>query len=317
MTEIDPLFLDGLLNNLSGQSERQTFAPLQAGVMGAGDLKVTAGAGQQELIVAGGAGFAQGNNVGVLDQGLYRVRNDAAKSSTIFEAGGPTAAALNPRLDQIVARVWDHATDGLGLRKWRLAVVPGAESSGVTLDNRTGFAALPANCLLLADVVTRPGMTVYPAVDIRDRRPWARGAYWRTTRTSNAQGGDDYTTTSVPGGDVDQTNLRPRIECSGAPLRMIFRTGVANLTVGNSVRLGLGIDSVLQGGWPYHADQPAVGNIPGGYVFDALPTPGSHFIGPVWAVPNGGTGRLLARASVPFLVELTIEEIVRQNASNT
>lgn len=319
MAELDPLFLDGLAANLSGQSERQTFAPLQAGVMDAGDLKVTPGAGARELIVAAGVGFPRGNNAGVLDQGLYRIRLDTPKSSTTFEAGGPTAAGVNPRLDQTVARVWDYAADGNSgvFRKWRLAVVPGAESAGVTLDNRTGAAALPANCLLLADVITRPGMTVYPAADIRDRRPWARGAYWRTVRTSGAAGTDDYTTTSAAGGDVDQTNLRPRLECSGAPLRMILRAGVANLTPGNAVRLGLGIDGVLQGGWPYHADQPSAQNIPGGFVFDALPAPGSHFIGPVWAVPNGGTGRLLARASVPFLVELTIEEIVRQNASNT
>jgi len=45
--ELDPLFLDGLPNNFSGQAVRQAFASLQAGAMGAGDLKVTPGAGQR------------------------------------------------------------------------------------------------------------------------------------------------------------------------------------------------------------------------------------------------------------------------------
>lgn len=316
MAELDPLFLDGLANGLSGQSERQTFAPLQAGVMGAGDFKVTPGTSNRELIVAPGAGFVQGNNAGVLDQGLYRVRLDASKSSLGFEGGGVPGPAADPRLDQLVARAWDHAVDGSGLRKWRLAIIPGTPTPGATLDNRLGFTALPPNCLLLADALTRSVTNVYQAGDIRDRRPWARGAYWRTFRSSNAGGGDDYTTTSNNAADVDPTNLRARIECSGAPLRMILRSGLANLTAGASARLGLGIDGVLQGGgWLYHADQPVVGNIPGGYVFDALPAPGSHLIGPLW-VAIGGTARLLARTNPPLLLELTVEEIVRQNAAN-
>lgn len=210
--ELDPLFLDGLTNAFSGQAARQAFASLQAGVMGAGDLKVTPGAGQRELVAAAGIGLVQGNNVGVLAQGLYQALNDAAKSSTLWEAGGPGAAALNPRLDQIVGRVWDSQADGgSGLRKWRLAVIPGAETNGVTLDNRSGVAMLPPNCLLLADVITRPGMTVYPAVDIRDRRPWARG-FFRVVGRSGAV----IQTASTALAPIDSATYKTRIEVPDA-----------------------------------------------------------------------------------------------------
>lgn len=286
-------------------------APAQAGVVNAGDYLVSqraAGANMSIDIAAGGA-WVQGGSTA--RQGLYHQVNDATVNQTVAPAD-----ATNPRVDTAILAGNDSNVVGISDTP-QLSVVAGTPTAGATLDNRSGANSLAAypSFLRVADVLVPAGSASVVNGNIRDRRPWARGAYWRTVRTSNGVGTDDYTTTSAVAVDIDQANLRPRIECSGAPLRMILRTGGANLTAGNSVRLGLGIDGVLQGGWPYHADQPVVGNIPGGYVFDQLPTPGSHLIGPQWMVP-GGTGRLLARASAPFTVELTVEEIVRQNAGN-
>lgn len=311
MAELDPLFVDGLGSNLSGQSERQTFAPLQAGVMDPGDLKVTPGAGARELIVAAGVGFPRGNNVGVLDQGLYRVRNDAAKSSTLFEAGGPTAAVVNPRLDQIVARVWDHAADGLGFRKWRLAVVQGAETAGATLDSRAGVAALPPNCLLLADVITRPGMTVYPAIDVRDRRLWARGAFRMLTDTPPAR-------STASGAFVQVSSaLQVRVECSGAPVRLTMR-GAFRTSPGNTG----GTVCFRQDGTP--VSPTATLNPSNVYVqFMSLiailqPVPGSHLFDLAYRADSGGnTITLDVDAFNNPTTAILVEELLRQNADNT
>jgi hypothetical protein len=158
---------------ITGQDFRHAYErPLGEGVEGYSDMLVTPGASATTVDVAAGIGFVRGD--GLNDLGLYRCRNDATKNSAAFEAGGLAAPdATNPRLDQIIARVYDDDVDGEGQRKWRLAVLKGTPKSGDTLDKREGAAALPNSAMLLADVLVPAGApAVLKAENIRDRRPF-------------------------------------------------------------------------------------------------------------------------------------------------
>lgn len=172
----DLLVVDGPSYEVSARIARGLIdRPLGEGVDGRDDLRVTAGAAGLSVDVASGVGFVRGDTIA--DQGLYRVRNDAAKSSAAFAAGGFGAAdATNPRIDQVVMRVYDHVSDGLGLREARLAIVAGTPTAGATLDNRSGAAGLPSSAMLLADVLV-PAAFAGPfvqATHIRDRRAFSK-----------------------------------------------------------------------------------------------------------------------------------------------
>src|SRR4051794_32513339 len=109
MSVVEPIFLEAPVQT-SAQEFRQGIAGVQEGVVGSGDLKVTAAAGMS-VDVAAGVGLVQGDTVA--DQGPYRARNAAAANSGdagagAFEAGGIGGAdGTNPRIDQIVLRIYD------------------------------------------------------------------------------------------------------------------------------------------------------------------------------------------------------------------
>jgi hypothetical protein len=171
MSELDVLFENKV--EYDGEDFRHAFdRPLGEGVEGYGDLRVTPGAAADTVDVAAGIGFVRGD--GLNDLGLYRCRNDATKNSAAFEAGGIAAPdATKPRLDQIIARVYDDAVDSEGAHKWRLAVLKGTATAGDTLDKREGAAALPNSAMLIADVLVPAGApAVLEAGAIRDRRPF-------------------------------------------------------------------------------------------------------------------------------------------------
>lgn len=302
---------------VSGQMLRTGYAPLQEGVMGAGDLKVTAGAVATTVDVAAGTGFVQGD--GLADLGLYRARNDATKNSAAFEAGGIAAPhATLPRIDQIVARVYDHDVDGLGARKWRLAVVSGVATAGATLANRTGAAAVPNSAMRIADVLVVAGApAVIPAGDIRDRRPWARGAFRRIKRNSNASAGSNYTSTSTSSVLIDGTNLQPRIECSGVPLRVQLIGSYYHSAANGATTCSLAVDGVFVDEGNNYLSAASIfapeGRVLGSWTL--IPAAGSHLLGPSWALVTAGTATLVAQAN--FALALTIEELIRQDADNT
>lgn len=169
MAELPVQFEDAV--EATGQDLRHAYGrPLGEGVEGYTDMLVTAGAAVTTVDVAAGIGFVRGD--GLTDLGLYRCRNDATVNSAAFEAGGLAAPdATNPRLDQIIARVYDDEADSSGLHKWRLTVLKGTAKAGATLDNREGAAALPNSAMLLADVLVPAGApAVLKAENIRDRR---------------------------------------------------------------------------------------------------------------------------------------------------
>lgn len=304
----------------SGADLRHGWDGLQAGVLGAGDFKVTAGAGLS-VDVAAGVCFVLGS--ATPDQGLYRCRTDEAINSDDFELGGiPPNGSTNPRLDQVVARAYDAAHDGGTLRKWRLEYLEGTATSGATLDNRTGHANLQPSTLLLADVLT-PGSNpaTIPGANIRDRRPWARGAFARIARSANAAAGNDYSTTSGSFTDVDSTNLSPRVECSGAPLRLTF-SGQCSYDTGRQGLLAITMDG---GTYPSNGGAARAVVTPTGSQTafhieqSVIVSAGSHRFTPRFATDaiDGTPFNLLARVGPPIVsLIFTVEEILRSSAAN-
>lgn len=140
------------------------------GILNPGDFAVSAGAGMQVSVAAGMANIRQTVNVegSTFYNGLYEVGNDGASNpfNTIL------APSVNPRVDGVILRVYDVTEQGLGgASKAQIEWLPGSETTGATLDNRSGATPLPANSLLLADVLQTVGEVTVGT--IRDRRPYA------------------------------------------------------------------------------------------------------------------------------------------------
>jgi hypothetical protein len=292
---------------------RHAFDALQEGVLGSGDLKVTPQGSGLHVNVAAGAGFVQGDTV--TDQGLYRAYNDSSKGSDAFEAGDFAAAnGSNPRIDQVCAKVFDQEVDAGGQYKWRLVVVPGTATSGATLDNRTGAAALPSSHLRLADVLVPTSFTgpFVQATHIRDRRPWARGAWFESLQATGA----DYSVSSTSYAVLDATNLQARLECSGVPMRITFRAGLGVASTSLLIVQPRMDAAVLPGHGTegQTAFYPSGGAGPSPTQFDFTPAAGSHLFTIYTRVTSGTT---TIDRGTDYSVQLTIEEILRPNIANT
>jgi hypothetical protein len=290
---------------------------LQEGVAGAqaaaGDLKAAqrgAGANLSADVAVGAAWIAIDTGT---RNGIGHVFSDATFNAGPFTAGNGT----NPRIDQVILR-WNDTSIPTGAGNVpTIEVLTGTATAGATLDNRLGATALPNDCVRLADVLMPVSAVSVTTANIRDRRPWARGAYRRIVRNSNAAAGSDYTTASATTALVDATNLQPRIECSGLPLRATLRTNMKHSAASAQVNVGLWLDgAAVDGGLQISYTQPAAGTpTPLALMWDISPAPGSHLVGPAFQTPSGATASLLAQATIPL--QFTVEEIVRQNADNT
>lgn len=282
--------------------------PIQAGVIDALDLDVTqraAGGANMSVDVAAGSAWVKGTFTA--RQGMYHVYNDAVANLTIA-----ANASGNPRIDQIVARVYDSIDGGNAQDTGTIEVVQGTATAGATLDNRSGAAALPGTSIRLADVLVANGAASITNANIRDRRPWARGAYTLITRNANAGGTDDYTSTTGSYIAVDATNLAPRIECSGVPLLIALHGSVVQSGATASITVYMdGVDLNVQ------QDHQASGSFAhGGTLLSVpyIPSAGSHKFELRWHRGGAGTVTLRASASKPAI--FTIMEELRQNASN-
>lgn len=151
---------------------------IQAGVWDSGDFAVTQrGAGANMSVdVAAGYCLVPANHPS--NAGLYHVQNDAVANTTVT-----AAHATLPRIDQICVQVTDTTDGGGASDAGTIVVLAGTPTSGATLDNRTGAASLPNGTLRLADVLVGAAVTSITTSNIRDRRPWARGAYASVTTT--------------------------------------------------------------------------------------------------------------------------------------
>lgn len=292
-------------------------AHLQEGVLASGDLKVTAAAGGgMKVDIAAGAALVKGDS-GVagtgLTQGLFYIVNDASVANAVTLTN---ADPTNPRIDQIVLRARDSSDLGSGADDSVFEVVTGTPTSGATLDNRTGAPALPNDRVRLADVLVPAGSSSTTNGNIRDRRPWARGARRIITRNANAAAGNDYTTTSATFVAIDATNLTPRIECSGAPLRLALRGVAFHSVSGDWIDFQWRIDATQIDGGEVTEWRVAGVNLLEAIEVDweLAPAAGSHLFAPYWAT-QAATATLRAQAGVPMQIAIT--EDVRQNAENT
>lgn len=311
-------------------TQRASLGALQEGVYGtasqitaggvanvpAADFMVTQrGAGANMSVdinmPAGGFAYVQGDTIG--GQGLYVV---PVHSATINEPLAP-ADPTNPRVDTVILEVLDNVLDGSGNNLARVRVLTGNPTSGATLSNRSGATALPGSALLLGDVLVAALATSVANSAIRDRRKWARGAYVRIVRTSNASAGNDYTTTSSGFAAVDAVNLAPRVECGGLPVRVALRGQFYETTIGYALAIKLTLDGSDLDGMLSRSVYPAVANA--GYLFcvdwECLPAAGSHIFGVSFALGSGGSsGSLQARSTVPL--EMTVDESVTTSSAN-
>ena len=106
------------------------------------------------------------------DGTLYRVTQDNSAAQLTLAAGG-----ANPRVDQIILRIYDAAvTSGSGFTA-TIETIDGTATSGATLDNRSG-APDPQTALIndkayipLADVLVPAGASSISGSNIRNRRP--------------------------------------------------------------------------------------------------------------------------------------------------
>lgn len=105
-----------------------------------------------------------------------------------------TADGTNPRIDVVVLEVKDNAIDGGGLNVMRVRIIAGTPTAGATLDNRNGAAAIPTNCMHLADISVPAADTTISNSQIRDKRPSANGSYYATYAAA-----EDRTTTGSYG----------------------------------------------------------------------------------------------------------------------
>lgn len=173
------------------------------------DMVVTPAGSGLRVDISAGAAWVKGDSgtpaMGI-SQGLFSVVNDAAVTNAVTL---PTADPTNPRLDQIVLKVRDSADLGSGADDALFEYVQGTPTSGATLLNRNGAAALGNDRLLLADVLVPATATNLTAANIRDRRLPANG---RATRAIAAA----ETTTSatyVELGTPDQVHVYVPQDC--------------------------------------------------------------------------------------------------------
>lgn len=80
------------------------------------------------------------------------------------------ADATNPRIDRVVLTVRDTSIDGTGASDSALRVIAGTPTSGATLANLNGAAAVPANSMLLANVLVPNAATTVVTGNIADQR---------------------------------------------------------------------------------------------------------------------------------------------------
>lgn len=286
-------------------------APLQNGVVGASDLLVTQrGAGANKTVdVAAGSAWVRGTTS--VRQGAYNLYNDATVSVAIADNG---AAAGNYRIDQIIARVYDSSDGGSAQDIGVIEVVQGtasnaAASATAALNARANVGVLPAHSVVLADVAVVGGMTSITNAVIRDRRPWAHGGFSRVFRNTA-----DYTSVSAAPVEVDATNLKVRMECSGKPITATWLGRIQLSVVGNVVT-GVYMDGALWDNHQFtHRFDTATGSVSGVIAqWTGVPAAGSHLFSPVYAA-SSGTVTAFASSGVPMA--FVVEEHVRQNTAN-
>jgi hypothetical protein len=293
--------------NVPFQRMRQMLldGALQEGVVGANDFKVVQrGAGANQSVDVG-TGFAWvGIDTGTRN-GMGHVTNDATANVTVTASN-----ATNPRVDQIILR-WNDSSIPTGSGNVpTLEVLTGTAGAQITAPQTTatyrlGAAALPNDCLRLADILVPATSTSVTTANIVDRRPWARGARWSFNRTAGSF-------TGAAGFTLIDTNMQPRVECLGGEMQitcgLTWLAGVTARTL--SVQVTMDGTVILRRDIQAPASSFATINLNEPYT----PAAGSHVF--VFQFnTTAAEGSVLATATQ--LVTASIQETARQNASNT
>lgn len=191
--------------------------------------------------------------------------------------------------------------------------------------DQRGAAATSTNVLVWDGIVLNTSGTytlvagtpasgsVIPATTGRDRRVWARGAFF-----SQTNGSGNTSTAAINTWYLISSNLQSRIECSGAPLRVILQAWGSNSLAGYGAVTTLFIDGVVVSvsgntilGW---VDMNSAGSVgPVGYEFVYTPTPGSHLLAPYYGCP-AGTMTLFTGSG--YIQGFSAQELLAPNASN-
>lgn len=149
-----------------------------------GSLLVTTGGSGLNLSVAQGGAFIQGDDDD--DQGMYHVYNDgptvlaatgaASPGPGSVLTGVPNADGSKPRIDQIIAHVYDSQYAGIE-DKWVLEVLTGTPTTSADLSNLSGaWPTLPNDAIRLAYGLVPAGFTgpFVDATHILDARSSAK-----------------------------------------------------------------------------------------------------------------------------------------------
>jgi hypothetical protein len=289
---------------------------IQAGVVGATDLKVAqrgAGANMSVDVPAGAAWVAVTTGT---RNGLAHVYNDATANVAVTASN-----ATNPRVDSILLRYNDSTVPTGSGSTPTLEVATGTATAGAQAATpgaagyRAGAATPTGDFLRLADILVPATSTSVTTANIVDRRPWARGAYRRIMRTTAS-----YTTTSAGFAPIDATNLQPRIECSGGPVRMSLLGQFAHSVASGISGVFPGVDGSFADGAgaaaaQLYAPPGANGNTHLDISWVTVPSAGSHLLGPLFAIVTAGTLTVFATATIPLV--FTVEELVRPSADNS
>lgn len=134
------------------------------GVLNPIGLQCSADGTSMYIAVTTGEAIVRGDSH--TDDALYMINSTAAQSLLVTSDGS------NPKIAQVVARIYDNDEAGGVYDKATIEIVDGTATSGATLDNRTGAASLPSSALLLADVLIDAGATTIAAAKVRDRRSY-------------------------------------------------------------------------------------------------------------------------------------------------
>jgi len=129
----------------------------------------------------------------VAGQGVYSAYNDGVVNLAIA-----AAHASLPRVDRVCLRLRD-AFHGGAANDFAFVVVAGTPTSGATLSNLSGAAAVPANHLLLANVLVPAAAASILAANIGDVRPFLSPSNSRIIGQSI-----DYNGTDTPSGTLPE-----------------------------------------------------------------------------------------------------------------
>lgn len=241
----------------------ETNAQLGEGVAGMPDLRVAqrASGANMSVDVAVGIGWVRGDLA--TRQGVYHVVNDATANVTVSSAD-----STDPRIDQIVLRIYDDSYDGSGNFIPTLEVLVGTPTATADLDNRLGAADLPDTALRLADVLVSAGATSITDSDIKNRA---------AVRDSSVLLVDVGDTPTLPLGDV-YTITTPLSHPLGYGTSYLPAYGVdTEGSVAIAIRVATRISGVTALRWVYTQD--ATTATTGNYEFDLWDMSGRWIVG--------------------------------------